>query len=160
MPKADSPTRRGVDLRSGAMFRPRLARRDQFRRCVGISHIRHNVPMGRHNAGAGGTPDAAPGRQFAGFAEFYPFYLSQHADRTCRRLHFAGTTLGLVALLHAFATLNFWWLPAGVAAGYAFAWAGHFFFEKNRPATFTHPVFSLLGDWVMWKDILTGKIKL
>jgi len=98
--------------------------------------------------------------QFRTFADFYPFYLSQHADRTCRRLHFAGTTLGLVALLHAFSTLNFWWLLAGLVAGYAFAWVGHFFFEKNRPATFTHPLYSFMGDWVMWKEILTGKIRL
>ena len=97
---------------------------------------------------------------FASFSEFYPFYLSQHSDRTCRRLHFAGTTLGLVALLYALATLNFWWILAGVAAGYAFAWVGHFFFEKNRPATFTHPVYSFIGDWVMWGQILAGKIRL
>jgi hypothetical protein len=96
---------------------------------------------------------------FASFTDFYPFYLSQHADRTCRRLHFAGTTLGLVAVLHAFATLNFWWLLAGLVAGYAFAWVGHFFFEKNRPATFTNPVYSFMGDWVMWKDMLTGRIR-
>jgi hypothetical protein len=113
--------------------------------------MRHNVPMERQ------TP--ATNRQFARFADFYPFYLSQHADRTCRRLHFAGTTLGLAAVLHAFSTLNFWWLLAGLAAGYAFAWVGHFFFEKNRPATFTHPLYSFRGDWVMWKDILTGKIR-
>ena len=93
------------------------------------------------------------------FSDFYPFYLSQHTDRTCRRLHFAGTTLGLIAALHAFATLNFWWLLAGLAAGYAFAWIGHFFFEKNRPATFTHPLYSFMGDWVMWKDMLTGRIR-
>jgi hypothetical protein len=81
------------------------------------------------------------------FGEFYPFYLSQHANRTCRRLHFVGTTLGLVAALHAFSTLNFWWLAAGV------------FFEKNRPATFTHPRYSFMGDWVMWKEMLTGRIR-
>ena len=62
-------------------------------------------------------------------------------------------------LLHAFSTLNFWWLLAGLAAGYAFAWVGHFFFEKNRPATFTHPLYSFMGDWVMWKDMLTGRIR-
>jgi len=55
--------------------------------------------------------------------------------------------------------LNFWWLLAGIAAGYAFAWVGHFFFEKNRPATFTHPLYSFMGDWVMWKDMLTGRIR-
>jgi hypothetical protein len=81
------------------------------------------------------------------FGEFYPFYLSQHANRTCRRLHFVGTTLGLVAALHAFSTLNFWWLAAGVL------------FEKNRPATFTHPRYSFMGDWVMWKEMLTGRIR-
>ena len=97
---------------------------------------------------------------FGSFSEFYPFYLSQHAHRTCRRLHFVGTTLGLAALLAAFATLNFWWIPAGLGAGYAFAWVGHFFFEKNRPATFTHPLYSFMGDWAMWGDILAGKIKL
>ncbi|MDH5578359.1 MAG: DUF962 domain-containing protein [Betaproteobacteria bacterium] len=93
------------------------------------------------------------------FAEFYPFYLSEHANRVSRRLHFVGTTLGLFLLLHAFATLEFRWLLAGLVCGYAFAWVGHFFFEKNRPATFTHPFYSFMGDWVMWKDILTGKIK-
>src|SRR5712664_1201021 len=71
---------------------------------------------------------------FARFADFYPFYLSQHSNRVCRRLHFAGTSLGLAAVLHAFSTLNFWWLLAGLAAGYALAWVGHFFFEKNLPA--------------------------
>jgi hypothetical protein len=96
---------------------------------------------------------------YRSFREFYPFYLSQHVNRTCRWLHFAGTTLGLAALLHAFSTLNFWWLLAGLAAGYAFAWAGHFFFEKNRPATFSHPWYSLLGDWVMWRDMLIGRIR-
>jgi hypothetical protein len=93
------------------------------------------------------------------FSEFYPFYLGEHANRTCRRLHFAGTSLGLVFALHAFSTLNFWWLLAGVVCGYAFAWVGHFFFEHNRPATFTYPLWSFMGDWVMWKDILTGKIR-
>jgi hypothetical protein len=96
---------------------------------------------------------------YAGFADFYPFYLSQHANRTCRRLHFFGTTLALAFILHAFSTLNFWWLLGALVCGYAFAWVGHFFFEKNRPATFTHPFYSFLGDWVMWKDILTGRLR-
>jgi hypothetical protein len=74
-------------------------------------------------------------------------------------MHFVGTSLGLLAVLHAFATLNFGWLLAGLVAGYAFAWVGHFFFEKNRPATFTHPFYSFMGDWVMWKDMLTGRIR-
>ena len=92
------------------------------------------------------------------FAEFYPAYLAEHSDRTCRRLHFVGTTLGLAAAAAAVATLDWRWLAAGLVAGYGFAWVGHFFFEKNRPATFSHPFYSFLGDWVMWRDMLTGRI--
>lgn len=97
--------------------------------------------------------------EYATFAEFYPFYLSEHSNRTSRRLHFVGTTLGGFFLLHFIATLNPWWILVGLACGYAFAWVGHYYFQKNRPATFTYPGYSFLGDWVMWKDILTGKIK-
>jgi len=96
---------------------------------------------------------------FARFADFYPFYLSEHSNRLNRRLHFVGTTLGLAALLHSLSTLDFWWLLGGVIAGYACAWIGHFFIEKNRPATFSYPMYSFMGDWVMWKDMLTGKIR-
>ena len=97
--------------------------------------------------------------RYATFAAFYPFYLSEHANRSSRRLHFIGTTLGLAFALHALSTLNFWWLLAALVCGYAFAWVGHYFFEKNRPATFTYPLWSFMGDWVMWKEILTGKIR-
>jgi hypothetical protein len=92
------------------------------------------------------------------FRDFYPFYLSEHRNRTCRRLHFIGTSVGLGCAVQALASLNPWWLLAGLAAGYAFAWVGHFFFEKNRPATFAHPVYSFVGDWVMWRDMLIGRI--
>jgi hypothetical protein len=98
-------------------------------------------------------------RKYSSFSDFYPFYLSEHANRTCRRLHFVGTSLGLAFALHALSTLDFRWLLAGLVAGYGFAWAGHFFFEKNRPATFSHPFYSFAGDWVMWKEILTGRIR-
>src|SRR5437660_10507108 len=107
----------------------------------GVSPLRHNVWM------------AQPSAAYSRFADFYPFYLSQHSNRTCRRLHFAGTTLGLLALLHALSTLEAGWILAGIAAGYAFAWIGHYFFEKNHPATFTYPLYSFMGDWVMWKEI-------
>jgi hypothetical protein len=96
---------------------------------------------------------------FARFADFYPFYLAEHSNRTNRRLHFLGTSLGVAALAHSLSTLNFWWLLAGVVAGYGCAWIGHFFVEKNRPATFTYPLYSFMGDWVMWKDMLVGKIR-
>jgi hypothetical protein len=97
--------------------------------------------------------------RFRSFGEFYPFYLSEHANRTCRRLHFVGTSLGFAWFATAIATQNAWWLLAGFVCGYAFAWAGHFFFEHNRPATFTYPFYSFLGDWVMWKDMLSGRIR-
>lgn len=100
---------------------------------------------------------AAAGR-FASFASFYPFYLSEHRDATCRALHFAGSTLVLALVVLALATRNAWWLLAVPLAGYGFAWAGHFGFEKNRPATFRYPVYSLIGDWVMYWQLLTRKI--
>jgi hypothetical protein len=94
------------------------------------------------------------------FADFYPFYLSEHNNRTCRRLHFVGSSLGLVCLGLLIATGTWWWLPVGLLCGYAFAWIGHFGFEKNRPASFKQPLYSFMGDWVMYSQIWTGKIKL
>jgi len=94
----------------------------------------------------------------ASFREFYPFYLAEHSNRTSRRLHFVGTSLVLGFLVAAIVTLNPWWLLGMPLAGYGFAWIGHFFFEHNRPATFKHPFFSLMGDWVMYRDILIGRI--
>ena len=97
---------------------------------------------------------------FSSFAEFYPFYLGEHRNTICRRLHFVGSlgVIGCVAM--AVATGGWLWLPAAVVCGYGFAWLGHFLFEKNRPATFRHPIYSLMGDWVMFKDICVGKISL
>lgn len=97
-------------------------------------------------------------RQFSSFAEFYPYYLSEHQDRTCRRLHFVGSTVALVCLIVLVFTGKLWWLLGAAISGYAFAWVGHFGFEKNRPATFRHPFYSLMGDWVMYRDIWVGKI--
>jgi hypothetical protein len=96
--------------------------------------------------------------QMHSFAEFYPFYLSEHNNRTCRRLHFVGSSLGLVCLGTALATGNAWWVLVGLLCGYAFAWVGHFGFEKNKPASFKRPLYSFMGDWVMYKDIWTGRI--
>ena len=94
------------------------------------------------------------------FRDFYPFYLSEHRHPVCRRLHFAGSLLVIAAIAAAILTGSAWWLLAAPVAGYGFAWVGHFFFEKNRPATFTHPLYSLIGDWVMFGDILRGRIAL
>lgn len=97
-------------------------------------------------------------KSFDRFADFYPYYLQEHRDSTCRRLHFIGTSLVILILAFAVLSANWtllWVLPL---AGYTFAWVGHFFFEKNRPATFKHPFYSLLGDFVMYKDMLRGKV--
>ena len=105
------------------------------------------------------TPDAASAEHgFSSFREFYPFYLGEHRNPTCRRLHFIGSTGVLAFLVTAIVTLNPWWLLAMPICGYGFAWVGHFFFEHNRPATFKHPLYSLIGDWVMYRDILFGRI--
>ncbi|MGH8080141.1 MAG: Mpo1-like protein [Lysobacter sp.] len=97
--------------------------------------------------------------RFASFGEFYPFYLSEHSNRTSRRLHFIGSCGVLALLATALLGGRPWLFLAALVCGYGFAWVGHFFFEKNRPATFKHPLYSFVGDWVMFKDILTGKIK-
>jgi hypothetical protein len=98
--------------------------------------------------------------RYSSFAEFYPYYLSEHSNRTCRRLHFVGSSLVLgVVLAVAIGSLSPWWLLSLPLIGYGFAWVGHFFFEHNRPATFTYPLYSLLGDWVMFRDMLVGKIR-
>ena len=97
--------------------------------------------------------------RFASFREFYPYYLSEHSNRTSRRLHFIGSCGSLVLVAAALATRNPWWLAGALLCGYGFAWVGHFFFEKNRPATFRHPFYSFAGDWVMFKDILSGRIR-
>ncbi|AGE27113.1 MULTISPECIES: DUF962 domain-containing protein [Pseudomonas] len=97
-------------------------------------------------------------RKFNSFAEFYPYYLSEHGNSTCRRLHFIGTTLVIGVLAYAIARGSLPLLIAVPIAGYGFAWIGHFFFEKNRPATFQHPFYSLLGDFVMYRDMILGKV--
>jgi hypothetical protein len=103
------------------------------------------------------VPPATTGR-FARFADFYPFYLSEHSDRTCRRLHFVGTALVLLVVASALLTGRFGLLLGAPLVGYGFAWLGHFAFEKNRPATFTHPWYSLRADFVLFRDMLTGRI--
>ncbi|MFN3376888.1 MAG: Mpo1-like protein [Burkholderiaceae bacterium] len=111
--------------------------------------------------GTNGTPSAGEAvdpRQFQRFADFYPFYLREHSNRTCRRLHFVGSTLALVCLAALVASGQPGFLLLGLVCGYGFAWMGHFGFEKNKPASFKRPLYSFMGDWVMYKDLWTGKI--
>jgi hypothetical protein len=98
--------------------------------------------------------------KFGSFAEFYAYYLAEHAHRRTRQLHFLGTSLVPLLILLA-ALTGLWWLCVlAVLQAYLLAWIGHFYFEHNRPATFRHPWFSLLADWRMWWDILRGHISL
>ena len=99
-------------------------------------------------------------KRVASFAEFYPFYLSEHSRPACRRLHFIGSLLVLACIGVAIATRNAWWLLGAPLCGYGFAWIGHYAFEHNHPATFTYPLYSLAGDWVMFRDILIGRVSL
>lgn len=96
---------------------------------------------------------------FHSFTEFYPYYLSEHVNDTSRRLHYIGSLLVLSILAAVLLTQSWWWLLAVPVAGYSLAWVGHFFFEKNKPATFKYPLYSFMGDWVMLKDALTGRIR-
>jgi len=99
-------------------------------------------------------------QQFNSFREFYPYYLAEHENKASRRLHFIGTSLVILTLLYVALTQHWWVLLLAPVFGYGFAWAGHFYFEKNKPATFKYPLYSLMGDWVMFKDILLGTVKI
>ena len=97
--------------------------------------------------------------EFKSFTEFYPYYMREHSNLVCRKLHFIGTC-GVIALaLLFFFTGIISVLFFILFMGYGFAWTGHFFFEKNRPATFKYPFYSLLADFKMFWEILTGKVR-
>jgi hypothetical protein len=99
-------------------------------------------------------------KRYRRFVDFYPFYLSEHANPTSRRLHFVGTSVAVVLIIGAILTQRWWLIAVAFVQGYAFAWVGHFFFEHNKPATFKYPGFSLMGDWRLWWEMLTGKLRL
>ncbi|WP_394176771.1 Mpo1-like protein [Thalassotalea litorea] len=96
-------------------------------------------------------------KKYQTFREFYPFYLSQHEDKTCRALHYIGSLLVIATMIYILVTGKALYLLLLPILGYGFAWVGHFFFEKNRPATFIYPWFSFLGDWVMLAEFITGR---
>ena len=94
-------------------------------------------------------------KKYNTFNEFYPFYLSEHMNPICRALHFIGTLGVIILITSSYYNYNFIFLAP--ICGYSFAWIGHFVFEKNKPATFTYPLYSFLADWAMFKDIIIGK---
>lgn len=102
------------------------------------------------------APESAA--RYTRFADFYPYYLSEHSNIVCRRLHFVGSSLAILLVLAAVVTQQWWLVAVAFVQGYGFAWVGHFFYEHNKPATFKYPGYSYLGDWKMWWQTLTGKI--
>lgn len=100
-----------------------------------------------------------PAQRFNSIGEFYPYYLGEHRKRSTRVLHFIGTAIIPVWIILAATTQNALWLVGIPLGGYGFAWVGHAFFEKNKPATFQYPAYSLASDFILFWHLLSGKEK-
>ena len=96
--------------------------------------------------------------RISSFREFWPYYVSEHSRRLTRGLHYVGTGGLFAVLVAALATGRLWLLLLLPVVGYGFAWAAHFFVERNRPATFTYPLWSLGADFVMFGKMLRGQM--
>lgn len=97
-------------------------------------------------------------KKYKSLKEFYPYYLTEHADPICRAFHFVGTSGIFVLIALAIATQTWWLLALIPVSGYGFAWAGHAIFERNKPATFTYPAWSLASDFIMYWDMITFQV--
>ena|SRR5436190_20118988 len=98
-------------------------------------------------------------RAFKSFADFWPYYLNEHRKSATRVLHCVGTLVAIAFVILVIAKGKWWLFPLALVPGYGLAWIGHFFIEKNRPATFTYPLWSFMGDWKMLALTLTGKLR-
>ncbi len=98
------------------------------------------------------------GSRFKSFEEFWPYYVKEHSKKSTRVLHFIGTTAAMACVAGGLLTKRRWLLAVAPFAGYGPAWVSHFFIEKNRPATFTYPLWSLKADLVMWSKMAMGKM--
>jgi hypothetical protein len=103
--------------------------------------------------------DSMSQHRYQSFAEFWPYYLDEHSKPATRLLHAVGSFAAIAMLIGLIAIGKWWLFPLAFIPGYAFAWIGHFFVEKNRPATFTYPVWSFMGDWKMLGLMLTRRLK-
>src|SRR6202035_2707447 len=116
------------------------------------SSVRHSAPPSPSPEGPPRYPVASPqggfgmAREFSDFEEFFPWYVGQHSKRATRWFHFAGTHLGAATALVGAATRRPALLPAFPVISYSVAWFSHFVIEKNNPASFGHPLWSLRGD--------------
>lgn len=97
-------------------------------------------------------------KKYQSLASFYPYYLTEHSKKTTRITHFIGTGLVILLLISALIYQKLLFLAFIPLAGYGFAWVGHFFFEKNKPATFQYPLYSLASDFIMFWHILSFQI--
>ena len=97
-------------------------------------------------------------QEIESFEEFWPFYVGEHSKPATRAMHFIGTAAGLTCLVVLAANQKWRWLPLALIPGYTAAWIGHFFIEKNRPATFTYPLWSFIADHKMFGLMLLGKM--
>ncbi|TGL51605.1 DUF962 domain-containing protein [Leptospira kemamanensis] len=97
-------------------------------------------------------------KKYKTLKDFFPFYLEEHSNPINRALHFIGSSLALGCILGFITTGKFYILGLALVSGYFFAWIGHFFIQKNRPATFTYPLYSFVSDWIMYFKMLTGRI--
>lgn len=98
-------------------------------------------------------------KTYTTFEAFWPFYLGEHSKPLTRWLHFVGTSIAFVNLILAVVHLSPLYLVSALFFGYLFAWVSHFWVEKNRPATFTYPLWSFIADWRMWALMAVGRLE-
>ena len=98
-------------------------------------------------------------KKYKSFKEFYPYYISEHDNKYTKLMHFIGTSISIFFLIKFFLSFNILFILYALLSGYGFAWIGHFFIEKNKPATFKYPWWSQIGDHHMTLLMLTGKLK-
>lgn len=98
-------------------------------------------------------------RRFNSFSEFWPFYVAEHSKQGTRLLHLLGTISSLAVVVYFVVTGHWWLFPLALIPGYGAAWLAHFVIEKNKPATFEHPLWSFIGDYKMIAMMLTGRMQ-